>query len=128
MRDHTKPLTHSGTDTPVQVRVDGKMFGVHGPVHYKSLTPQDIFGIMGWEFHHYKLGGKLETIIYKTLEILASGKSVKLTSSDGWSQFSPFELSETDYNRIPESCWNGVQLDSNAEIVKTWQKAVPQND
>jgi len=85
----------------VLCREDGCLEGVHAQpgLNPCRITRRVIAGRMGWED-----SGKAVAVIDRTLALLASGKSVKLTSHYGWARFTPLAAGESG-NLLPTAYW-----------------------
>jgi hypothetical protein len=94
------------TETKIRVRLDGCLDGVHGPsfclAHRRAIAE-----VMGWED-----GGKAIPVITRTLEMLAEGKSVKLTSRHGYCYWQPLADDE-DGLMLPRSHAEVFDADGN---------------
>ncbi len=83
--------------TTIRTRDDGALEGVNGPVYPCFHDRSTIAGRMGWAD-----GGNAAPIITRTLELLAEGKAVRLTSRLGTCYFQPL-LDTEDGSDVPAS-------------------------
>lgn len=94
----------------IRVRDDGFLGGVNGPVFPYVIDRKTVAERMGWAD-----SGKAARVITQTIELLAQGKAVRLTSYLGWCCFQPLR-DEEDGTKIPASA--ATTYDAEGEVIE----------